>query len=106
MKFYKFTAIFAPEKDAPNVYNASVPVLPGCFSFGDSFDEAKYNIREAVELYLLSILDNEQKIPQDKKIKLPKNAIAQEITVGVDFEIKTGFFPTISSKKSSVSYVK
>ena len=29
-----------------------VPALPGCVSEGDSLDEARQNIREAIELYL------------------------------------------------------
>lgn len=33
-------------------YSASVPSLPGCFSQGDSFEDATKNIQEAIELYL------------------------------------------------------
>ena len=33
-------------------YTAFVPALPGCISEGDSLDEARRNIREAIELYL------------------------------------------------------
>jgi predicted RNase H-like HicB family nuclease len=29
-----------------------VPILPGCISEGDTFEEAKKNIVEAIELYL------------------------------------------------------
>ena len=33
-------------------YTACVPALPGCISEGDSLEEARRNIREAIELYL------------------------------------------------------
>lgn len=33
-------------------YTVFVPSLPGCISEGDTLDEARQNIREAIELYL------------------------------------------------------
>ena len=33
-------------------YTAFVPALPGCISEGDTLEEARHNIREAIELYL------------------------------------------------------
>ncbi len=45
-----FNAIFLEEDDGG--YSVSVPVLPGCFSQGDSFEDAVKNIQEAIELYL------------------------------------------------------
>jgi predicted RNase H-like HicB family nuclease len=33
-------------------YVVEVPSLPGCFSQGDTIDEALANIREAIELYI------------------------------------------------------
>ncbi len=33
-------------------YTAFVPALPGCISEGDTLEEARRNIREAIELYL------------------------------------------------------
>ena len=33
-------------------FTVYVPLLPGCISEGDTFEEAVENIREAVELYL------------------------------------------------------
>lgn len=32
-------------------YSVSVPDLPGCFSQGDSFDDAIKNTKEAIKLY-------------------------------------------------------
>jgi len=49
-----YTIILQPETDPEfeGYYNASVPALPGCFSYGASREEALGNIAEAVELYL------------------------------------------------------
>jgi predicted RNase H-like HicB family nuclease len=35
-------------------YTVYVPALPGCISEGDTLEEARENIREAIELYLES----------------------------------------------------
>lgn len=45
-----YMAFFEQEED--NGYCVSVPALPGCFSQGDTFEEAKKNIEEAIRLYL------------------------------------------------------
>lgn len=45
-----FNAVFIEEIDGG--YSVSVPSLPGCFSQGDSFEEAVKNIKEAISLYL------------------------------------------------------
>ena len=51
---YRFTVILQPEGDPEfaGYYNASVPALPGCFSYGATKDEAVKNIREAIEAYV------------------------------------------------------
>jgi predicted RNase H-like HicB family nuclease len=46
----KYTVILERESDGGFV--ASVPVLPGCVSQGDTREEAMDNIKEAVELYV------------------------------------------------------
>lgn len=40
-------------------YTATVPALPGCISEGDSREAALDNIKEAIELYLESVDDDE-----------------------------------------------
>lgn len=40
------------ERDEDGVWAASVPALPGCFSQGDSTEEALRNVKEAIEAYL------------------------------------------------------
>lgn len=44
-----YAVVFTPAEEGG--YTATVPSLPGCISEGDSFEEAKKNITEAIELY-------------------------------------------------------
>lgn len=39
-------------------YTVFVPSLPGCFSEGNTREEAQHNIKEAIELYLEPIVDD------------------------------------------------
>lgn len=49
-KVLDFNAVFLEEADGG--FSVSVPSLPGCFSQGDTFEDAMRNIQEAMELYL------------------------------------------------------
>lgn len=40
------------QQDEDGRFNASCPELKGCHTFGDTFDAALKNIREAIELYI------------------------------------------------------
>ncbi len=43
---------------------AYVPDLPGCVAVGETRDEAKQLIREAIELHIESLRDHGEAIPQ------------------------------------------
>ncbi len=47
----KFKVIIEEDQEDGG-YVVSVPALPGCYSQGDSIEEALENIKEAIELYL------------------------------------------------------
>jgi predicted RNase H-like HicB family nuclease len=55
---YKVSVVI--EKDEHGYYAFS-PELEGCQSQGDTFEEALYNIKEAIELYLETISKDERK---------------------------------------------
>lgn len=50
IKILEYNAVFLAEDDGG--YSVSVPDLPGCHSQGNTFEEAKLNIAEAIALYL------------------------------------------------------
>lgn len=45
------------EKDEDGFFTATVPSLPGCISQGRTKEEAKENIKEAIELHLKSLAE-------------------------------------------------
>ena len=47
--------VYEPSEDGG--YTAYVPALPGCISEGDSLEEARRHIRDAIELYLEPVDD-------------------------------------------------
>lgn len=56
-------------------FSTSVPALPGCFSQGDSFDEAVKNSKEAIMLYL----ENEK----ITKASFPRNEVIVPVQIGL-----------------------
>lgn len=56
--------------DELHAFGVAVPDLPGCFSAGDTLDEALDNAREAIELWLETVIDDGGAIPPAKSIAL------------------------------------
>lgn len=50
------TALVHPEAEAGG-YSAEVPALPGCYTEGETLDEVRTNLREAIEGWLSSAHD-------------------------------------------------
>jgi predicted RNase H-like HicB family nuclease len=49
---------------AGNNYSAYVPDLPGCISTGKTLEETEINIKEAIELYIDTLQEDGQPIPE------------------------------------------
>ncbi|WP_367291107.1 type II toxin-antitoxin system HicB family antitoxin [Laspinema palackyanum] len=52
-------------KEEDGGYHAFCPILKGCHSQGDTFEETIDNITEAIELYLESLKADSQPIPKE-----------------------------------------
>lgn len=61
MKKHSYTAIY--EEDPEGGFVVSVPSLPGCYSQGDTLEEAEKNITEAIELYLETLYEEHKDAP-------------------------------------------
>lgn len=49
----------------PGLLDHGAGVLPGCFSAGDTFEEAQRNVAEAIALHIEGILEEGHEIPVD-----------------------------------------
>jgi antitoxin HicB len=47
------------------VYSVSVPLLPGCFTYGDTVEQAIERAHEAIEGFLLVLRDQGEEIPEE-----------------------------------------
>jgi len=54
--------------DKRHAFGVVVPDLPGCFSAGDTLDEAIDNASEAVELWLETVIDDGGSVPAPRSI--------------------------------------
>lgn len=54
--------------DDTHAFGVIVPDLPGCFSAGDTLDEAIDNAKEAIELWLETAIDDGGAIPELRSI--------------------------------------
>ena len=77
MKFYTFEIIIEKEEEDEG-YLAHSPTLPGCFSNGKTVEEARRNIREAIQLHIESLLAHGQPVPQNEKL-----VHVEGLTVGI-----------------------
>ncbi len=75
-------------KDPKSDFGVIIPDLPGCFSAGDSFENAIENAKEAIECHIEGMLKDEEMIPNPKKIdvhqKSPKLKNAVWAMVEID----------------------
>ena len=49
-------------------YWVEAPALPGCYSQGETLDDALDNVKEAIALYLEALMDDDRRIPMDSDV--------------------------------------
>ena len=49
-------------------YWVEAPALPGCYSQGETLDDALDNVKEAIALYLEALMDEDMRIPMDSDV--------------------------------------
>ena len=62
-KILKYTAVFEVANEGG--YIVSVPALPGCYSQGETREEAEIMIKDAIKSYLAVLKKENQPIPHD-----------------------------------------
>jgi predicted RNase H-like HicB family nuclease len=64
MKQYTYRVLLNEESEGG--YTVTVPRLPGCVTYGATLEESIGNAREAISLYLESLVADGEEIPTDE----------------------------------------
>lgn len=64
---YTYRVIIEPDED---VFHAYAPALPGCHTWGATIDEARMMIRDAIDVYVRSLVADGETVPQDAGIEV------------------------------------
>lgn len=65
MEYLTYQIIIEPDEN--NTYHAYVPALPGCHTWGESIEEARVNMRDALSVYLRSLIMDGEKVSKEFK---------------------------------------
>ena len=68
----KYTVILEPGEDGYIIVN--VPALPGCITQGKTTEDALKNVREAIELFIEVLKEDNEPIPRDTGTEVEINA--------------------------------
>ncbi len=71
---HRFTVIF--EKEDEGGYHVFCPTLPGCHTQSETIQEGTANIREALQLYVESLVEDGLPIPEEDIFIKPIDVIA------------------------------
>lgn len=64
MSNYIFTVVIEPDEAG---FHAYVPALPGCHTFGETVEEVRTNIAEAIELHIESMVKDGEPVPVERE---------------------------------------
>lgn len=60
----RYTVVFEAEPDG-SAYNVAVPALPGCYTWGETFEEGMMMAREAIAGHVAALRDLGEEVPVD-----------------------------------------
>jgi predicted RNase H-like HicB family nuclease len=76
MPQYQYTAVFEPAEEGG--YVVTVPALPGLVTEGDTLEEARAMVKDAIRGYLESLVKNGEEIPLE-----PNPATVERVEVKI-----------------------
>lgn len=65
-KTLNYTALF--QKEPEGGYTVTVPMLPGCVTYGKNLQEARKMAEEAITLYIESLKAHKEEIPNEEEV--------------------------------------
>lgn len=77
MKTYTFRVIVEP--DEKNTFHGYVPALPGCHTWGKTLEETKKNLRDAIQAYIVSLVEDKEPVPTDEGLEFLETISEEEL---------------------------
>lgn len=77
---YTYTVLFEPATEGG--YTVTVPMLPGVITEGDTLEEARERVTEAIRGYLKVLQKHRQSIPREERVQLGR-PITERVAVTV-----------------------
>jgi predicted RNase H-like HicB family nuclease len=68
MKIKNYTVVL--KKEPEGGYTACVPSLPGCVTYGKNIEEAEDLVKDAIEVYVASLIKHGDEIPEEGSVFL------------------------------------
>lgn len=73
MKTYHFSIVIEKDKDG---YFVFCPELQGCYSQGDTYEDALENIKDVIKLHLEDRVKGKEELPENKSVSLSTVEVA------------------------------
>jgi predicted RNase H-like HicB family nuclease len=67
MRYERYTIIIEPDEEEPHRSNVRVPALPGCFTYGESVEDALANAVEAIQGYVAIVVAGGEPVPVERQ---------------------------------------
>ena len=64
MSEHRYTILLHPDEEQGG-YTVTVPTLPGCITEGDTLEEAIAMAKEAIQLYIESLIADGEPVPEE-----------------------------------------
>ena len=73
MNAYHFSVVIQKDEDG---YYAVCPELQGCYTHGDTYEDALLNIKDAIRLHIEDRMEEGEEIPQPESVSLTSLEVA------------------------------
>ncbi|MDR1088247.1 MAG: type II toxin-antitoxin system HicB family antitoxin [Coriobacteriales bacterium] len=64
MSRYIYEVELTPDKEESDIWNVTVPDLPGCYTFGEGMEEAMIQAVDAMKTFVASLIRHNDVVPQ------------------------------------------
>lgn len=81
MRIYTFRIIIEPDEN--NTFHGYVPSLPGCHTWGESIEQTKKNLKDAIRAYIASLIADKKSVPKEMGLEFFETISEKELKITV-----------------------